>query len=359
MEKNLNQYSMSENTTDTTKPERHYVYAETPPTNDGIIVFFFLYLFVCFVIMALIYKFGKIKFPFTSKENVKAEILFFTACTTFFIIFCLCVFYSPWNEGLKKVIDDAKKKEKPSPAPAAPDAPDAPVATAVPVPAAPVTYVSKPKKWTNTAKTQSTLIRNAEQLFTDKPWEDKLKNYDTVIQDTEALPKEPTVEVWNNSIKKYKRDDAYDKQTRNIWKDALDKQNRYYLLGFMFLSLLPFFWFLIYIQYHTVPEINVFINGSFSFLMLTISVFYTAILLLLYTVTKKTLATMIPILMFFFLGGLLYFQKFLPFLTSLGILAICIIESFLIFYHVAFVWCLIPLVPLFLILFTLYTQQQR
>ena len=270
------------------------------------------------------------------------------------ILFLLCLFYSPWNEVFKKEVDAASKimdeyilkKEKREK--------EKPVVKDIP-------YV-KPK-WTNTTKTYNTLIKDTEKLFTEEVWDEKLKKYDTVIKDTESLPtKEPSIDAWKETIRKYSEnipEKIYEEQLKNVWVEALSKQNRYYLLGFTLLSLLPFFYFLIYILTHTVPEIDIFIQRPFSFLMVILTLFYTAVILMLYTVTKKTYATIIPILLFFFLAGILYFQKYLHVFTTLGIFAICIVESFLVFYNVAFAWCLIPLLPLFFLLFILYTQQQR
>jgi len=284
----------------------------------------------------------------------RSTYIFIILTITTLIMFLLCLFYSPWNEVFKKEVDAASKimdeyilkKEKREK--------EKPVVKDIP-------YV-KPK-WTNTTKTYNTLIKDTEKLFTEEVWDEKLKKYDTVIKDTESLPtKEPSIDAWKETIRKYSEnipEKIYEEQLKNVWVEALSKQNRYYLLGFTLLSLLPFFYFLIYILTHTVPEIDIFIQRPFSFLMVILTVFYTAVILMLYTVTKKTYATIIPILLFFFLAGILYFQKYLHVFTTLGIFAICIVESFLVFYNVAFAWCLIPLLPLFFLLFILYTQQQR
>ena len=375
MEKNLNQYSMSldtpdipvsqpqpdtqtqtqtntpdtqTNTPDTqTQPEKHYTYAASP-TNNSSIIFIIIYNILIFVICLLNYKYGQFSFG-------KRAILFWGVYLTISVLFILCYFYSPWNDVLTKEINVAKKKmdelkikkEK--------------AATIVKNDVKDIPYV-KPK-WTNTTKTYNTLIKDTEKLFTEEVWDEKLKKYDTVIKDTESLPtKEPSIDAWKETIRKYSEnipEKIYEEQLKNVWVEALSKQNRYYLLGFTLLSLLPFFYFLIYILTHTVPEIDIFIQRPFSFLMVILTLFYTAVILLLYTVTKKTYATIIPILLFFFLAGILYFQKYLHLFTTVGIFAICIVESFLVFYNVAFAWCLIPLLPLFFLLFILYTQQQR
>lgn len=158
---------------------------------------------------------------------------------------------------------------------------------------------------------------------------------------------------------KEKTEPVYQDQIKAFWLDALNKQNRYYFISFMCLSLLPFFYFLYYISTNEVPQIETFLNETFSFLLLVISIFYTAIVLLLYTVCHKKVYMVLPFLLFGFFGGMLYFQRPIPFLTTVGAIALCIIESVLVFKKVAFAWCLIPLVPFYLTLFILYTQQQH
>jgi hypothetical protein len=158
---------------------------------------------------------------------------------------------------------------------------------------------------------------------------------------------------------KEKTEPVYQDQIKAFWLDALNKQNRYYFISFMCLSLLPFFYFLYYISTNEVPQIETFLNETFSFLLLVISIFYTALVLLLYTVCHKKVYMVLPFLLFGFFGGMLYFQRPIPFLTTVGAIALCIIESVLVFKKVAFAWCLIPLVPFYLTLFILYTQQQH
>lgn len=158
---------------------------------------------------------------------------------------------------------------------------------------------------------------------------------------------------------KEKTEPVYQDQIKAFWLDALNKQNRYYFISFMCLSLLPFFYFLYYITTNEVPQIETFINETFSFLLLVISIFYTAIVLLVYTLCHEKVYMVLPFLLFGFFGGMLYFQRPIPFLTTVGAIALCIIESVLVFKKVAFAWCLIPLVPFYLTLFILYTQQQH
>jgi len=158
---------------------------------------------------------------------------------------------------------------------------------------------------------------------------------------------------------KEKTEPVYQDQIKAFWLDALNKQNRYYFISFMCLSLLPFFYFLYYISTNEVPQIETFLNETFSFLLLVISIFYTALVLLLYTVCHEKVYMVLPFLLFGFFGGILYFQRPIPFLTTVGAIALCIIESVLVFKKVAFAWCLIPLVPFYLTLFILYTQQQH
>uniref|UniRef100_A0A6C0HXF9 Uncharacterized protein n=1 Tax=viral metagenome TaxID=1070528 RepID=A0A6C0HXF9_9ZZZZ len=155
---------------------------------------------------------------------------------------------------------------------------------------------------------------------------------------------------------KAKTEAVYQDQIKAFWVDALNKQNRYYFISFMILSVLPFFYFLFYITTHDVPQIETFLNETFSFLLLLISIFYTAIVLLVYTVCHEKVYMVLPFLMFGFFVGMLYFQRPIPFLTTVGFLALCLVESILVFKKVAFAWCLIPLVPLYLTLFILYTQ---
>ena len=165
---------------------------------------------------------------------------------------------------------------------------------------------------------------------------DAKKKYESVKTNTEAV---------------------YQDQIKAFWVDALNKQNRYYFISFMILSLLPFFYFLFYITMHDVPQIETFLNETLSFLLLVISVFYTAIVLLVYTVCHEKVYMVLPFLLFGFFVSMLYFQRPIPFLTTVGFLALCLVESVLVFKKVAFVWCLIPLVPFYLTLFVLYTQQ--
>ena len=170
----------------------------------------------------------------------------------------------------------------------------------------------------------------------NKAGDDAKKKYESAKENTEAV---------------------YEDQIKAFWLDALNKQNRYYFLSFMSLSLLPFFYFLYYITTHEVPEIDTFLNETLSFLLLVISVFYTALILLVYTIGHEKIYMILPFLLFGFFGGMLYFQRTVPFFTTMGFLALCIIESVLVFKKVAFFWCLIPLVPFYLALFILYTQQ--
>ena len=172
----------------------------------------------------------------------------------------------------------------------------------------------------------------------NKAGDDAKKKYDAIKADTEAV---------------------YQDQFKAFWVDALNKQNRYYFLSFMTLSLLPFFYFLYYITTHEVPQIETFLNETLSFLLLVISVFYTAIILLVYTICHDKLYMILPFLLFGFFAGILYFQRPIPFFTTMGFLSLCLVESILVFKKVAFVWCLIPLVPFYLSLFILYTQQQH
>lgn len=168
----------------------------------------------------------------------------------------------------------------------------------------------------------------------------------------------------NDSKKKYDKikedtESTYQNQIKAFWIDALNQQNRYYLFSFMGLTLLPFFFFFFYMISHTVTEINAFINESLSFLVLTMSVFYTAIVLLVFTVTsKKWSSIMIPVSLFLFLAGIFYFQMPLPFYSTIGFMSLCLIVSILLLANVAFYWCLIPLVPFYLTLFIMYTQSR-
>lgn len=166
---------------------------------------------------------------------------------------------------------------------------------------------------------------------------DTKKKYDKIKEDTES---------------------TYQNQIKAFWIDALNQQNRYYLFSFMGLTLLPFFFFFFYMISHSVTEINAFINDSLSFLILTMSVFYTAIVLLVFTITsKKWSSIIIPSSLLLFLAGIFYFQMPLPFYTTLGFLGLCLILSILLLANVAFYWCLIPLVPFYLTLFIMYTQK--
>ena len=150
---------------------------------------------------------------------------------------------------------------------------------------------------------------------------------------------------------------VYQDQIKAFWLDALNQQNRYYFLSFMSLSLLPFFYFIYYITTHEVPEIETFLNETFSFLLLVISVFYTALVLLVYTICHEKVYMVLPFLLFGFFGGMLYFQRPIPFFTTIGALALCILESVMVFRKIGVGWCLIPLAPFYLTLFILYTQQ--
>jgi hypothetical protein len=148
----------------------------------------------------------------------------------------------------------------------------------------------------------------------------------------------------NDTKKKYDKikkdtESTYQNQIKAFWIDALNQQNRYYLFSFMGLTLLPFFFFFFYMISHTVPQINTFINESLSFLLLTMSVFYTAIVLLVYTITsKKWTSIMIPASLFLFLAGLFYFQMPLPLYITLGFMGLCLIVSILLLANVAFYW---------------------
>ena len=169
-----------------------------------------------------------------------------------------------------------------------------------------------------------------------KAGDDAKKKYESAKENTEAV---------------------YQDQIKAFWMDALNKENRYFFISFMSLSLLPFFYFLIYITTHEVPQIETFLNETFSFLLLLISVFYTSLVLLVYTICHEKIYMILPFLLFGFFGGMIYFQRPIPFLTTVGFLALCLVEAILILKRVAFVWCLIPLVPFYLALFLLYTQQ--
>lgn len=165
---------------------------------------------------------------------------------------------------------------------------------------------------------------------------DAKKKYDKIKEDTES---------------------TYQNQIKAFWIDALNQQNRYYLFAFMALTLLPFLFFFFYMISHTVTQIEIFINESLSFLLLTMSVFYTAIVLLVFTITsKKWTSIMIPASLFLFLAGLFYFQMPLPLYITLGFMGLCLIVSILLLANVAFYWCLIPLAPFYLTLFIMYTQ---
>jgi len=167
---------------------------------------------------------------------------------------------------------------------------------------------------------------------------DTKKKYDKIKEDTES---------------------TYQNQIKAFWIDALNQQNRYYLFAFMGLTLLPFFFFFFYIISHTVTQINTFINESLSFLLLTMSVFYTAIVLLVFTVTsKKWSSIIIPFSLFIFLGGIFYFQRPLPFYTTLGFMTLCLIVSILLLANVAVYWCIVPLVPFFFTFVYLYAQNR-
>ena len=76
-----------------------------------------------------------------------------------------------------------------------------------------------------------------------KAGDDATKKYESLKEDTE--------EVYQNQIKVF-------------WINALNEQNRYYLFSLMAITLLPFFYFFFYITNHTVPEIDTFLNDSFS-----------------------------------------------------------------------------------------------
>ena len=167
--------------------------------------------------------------------------------------------------------------------------------------------------------------------------DDTKKKYDSIKEGTEA--------VYQNQIKVF-------------WVDALNQQNRYYLFSMMSITLLPFFYFLFFITNHTVPQIESLLNESFSFILLAISVFYTAIVLLVYTICHEKVFMILPILLFLFLGGIFYFQKIFPFITTVGFICLCFIESILVLKNIAIYWCLIPLVPFYFTLFILYTQQK-
>ena len=164
----------------------------------------------------------------------------------------------------------------------------------------------------------------------------------------------------DDAKKKYeatkKESDMYQEQVKSFWIDALNKENRYFFITFMLLSLLPFFCFLFFICTNEVPQIETFLNQTFSFLLLLITVFYTAMVLLVYTICHEKIYMIIPFLLFFFLGGMMYFQRPIPFMTTVGFLGLCLIEAVLVLKRVAFAWCLIPLVPFFLTLFILYAQ---
>jgi hypothetical protein len=165
---------------------------------------------------------------------------------------------------------------------------------------------------------------------------DRKKQYDSLKENTEAV---------------------YQDQIKVFWVDALNKQNRYYLFTLMIITLLPFFYFLFYINTHTVPQIETFLNETFSFILLTISLFYTSLVLFIYTLCHEKIFMFLPFLLFLFLGIILYVQKQFPFLTTVGFICLCIIESVMILTKVAFQWCLIPLVPFYLTLFIMYTQK--
>jgi len=231
------------------------------------IVFIILYIIVWIVVTGLFYKIRKVNLQQFDKNTILFWILYFSAMICFF----LCVFYSPWNHGLKKVIDDAKKK------------------------------------------------------------------YDSLKADTES---------------------NYQNQIKAFWVDALNEQNRYYFFSLMTLTLLPFFYFFFFMISNTVEEINTFIHNSLTFILLTISIFYTAIILLLYTITsKKWTSMMIPITFIVFLISILYFQISIPFFHALGFMSLCFIECMLLLSNVAFFWTLIPLAPFYFALFMYYINR--
>lgn len=170
-----------------------------------------------------------------------------------------------------------------------------------------------------------------------KAGDDTKEKYDFLKKDTEVV---------------------YQRQIKVFWINALNEQNRYYLYSLMAITLLPFFYFFFYITNHTVPQIETFLNESFSFILLTISIFYTATVLFIYTLCHSKVSMILPFLLFLFLGFILYYQKPFPFLTTVGFICLCLIESVLVLTNVAFYWCLIPLVPFYLTLFIMYTQQK-
>ena len=165
---------------------------------------------------------------------------------------------------------------------------------------------------------------------------DRKKQYDSLKENTEPV---------------------YQDQIKVFWVDALNKQNRYYLFTLMVITLLPLFYFLLYINTHTVPQIETFLNGTFSFILLIISIFYTCLVLFIYTLCHEKVFMVLPFLLFFFLCVVLYVQKQFPFLTTVGFICLCFIESVLILTKTAFYLCLIPLIPFYLTLFIMYTQQ--
>jgi len=161
-----------------------------------------------------------------------------------------------------------------------------------------------------------------------KEIEESKKKYDSIKEDTES---------------------TYQNQIKAFWVDALNQQNRYYLFSLIGITFLPFFYFALYCVRHTSQEIEAYVQSSPLFL-LTFTLFYTATITLIYTgANKRWWSILIPSLLFFFLGSLLYKQPSLPWM--IGYILICIIELFLVLYNVSFYWCLIPLFP-FLFLYT-------
>lgn len=69
------------------------------------IIFVLLYIIVWIVLTSLFYKIGSI-LPTTGMNTF----LFMVLQIASLLFFLLCIFYSPWNQGLQKEIDESKKK---------------------------------------------------------------------------------------------------------------------------------------------------------------------------------------------------------------------------------------------------------
>jgi hypothetical protein len=169
-----------------------------------------------------------------------------------------------------------------------------------------------------------------------KDVDDTKKKYDKLKTDTES---------------------TYQDQIKAFWIDALNEQNRYYLFSFVVLTFLPFIYFLIYILFHTIEEIDLFLT-TFPFIYFIVYLFYTSVLLLLYTIASKLWVHItIPSILLLFLGSVLHFKKQYSLVVSLGAMILCFILSFLIFSNVPFYICSIITFPFLLNTIILYTEQ--